>query len=117
MKGRQSDSDSESETNIKINSHMGPVAEKSVSVNLQGSCGYIYLFQDLIQNCNYPFVVGGKVNVLGEEERMLPRMLLINRPMGPEDEMIIPGDWECSYNMFSLIWYVEMKISRSICKI
>ena len=38
---------------------------------------------------------------LGEEERMLPRMLLINSPMGPGDEMIVPGDLEDSCNMVS----------------
>ena len=54
---------------------------------------------------------------LGEEERMLPRMLLINSPMGPEDEMIVPGDLECSCNMVSFIWSVERKTSRSICDI
>ena len=33
-----------------------------------------------------------KVEDLGEEEIMLPRMQLINSPMGPGDEMIVPGD-------------------------
>ena len=46
---------------------------------------------------------------LGEEERMLPRMLLINSPMGPGDEMIVPGDLEDSCNMVSSIWSVERK--------
>ena len=41
LKGGHSDSDSESETNIKVNSHMGPVAEKTVSVNLEGSCNEV----------------------------------------------------------------------------
>ena len=61
------------------------------------------------------FCVRGKVKDLSEEETMLPRMLLINSPMGPEDGIIVPGDQECSYNMFSLIWSVEMKAYRSIC--
>ena len=30
-----------------------------------------------------------KMKDLGEGERMLPRMLLINSLMGPEDEMIV----------------------------
>ena len=47
-----------------------------------------------------------KVKDLGEEEKMLPRMLLINSPMGPEDEMIVTGDLECSYNMDSSMWSV-----------
>ena len=44
-----------------------------------------------------------KVKDLGEKERMLPIMLLINSHLGPEDEMIVPGDLECSYNMVSFI--------------
>ena len=38
---------------------------------------------------------------LGEEERMLPRILLINSPMGLEDEMIVPEDLKCSCNVVS----------------
>ena len=45
-----------------------------------------------------------KVKDLGEEEIMLPRMLLINSPIGPEDEIIVPGDLDCSCNMICLIW-------------
>ena len=45
----------------------------------------------------------------GEDESMLPRMLLINIPMGPGDEMIVPGDLECSCNMVSSIWSVKKK--------
>ena len=52
---------------------------------------------ELIQNTN--FVVGWKVKDLGEDER-IP---LINSPMGPGDEMIIPGGLEDSCNMFSSI--------------
>ena len=58
-----------------------------------------------------------KVKDLGEEERMLSRMLLINIPMVPEDERIVPGDLECSCNMVSFIWYIERKTSRYICDI
>ena len=53
------------------------------------------------------------MKVLGEEEKMV----LINIPMGPEDDMIVPRDLECSCNMVSFIWYVERKTSRSICDI
>ena len=49
---------------------------------------------------------------LGEEKRMLPGMLLINRSIGPEDEMIVLGDLECSCNMDSYIWSVERKTYR-----
>ena len=54
----------------------------------------------------FPFVVGGKVKDLGEEEKMLPRILLINSPMGSEDEMIVLGDLDSYCNMevlFSLL--------------
>ena len=54
---------------------------------------------------------------IGEEERMLPRILLISSSMGPVDEMIVPGDLECSCNMVSFIWSVQWKTSRSICDI
>ena len=54
---------------------------------------------------------------LCEKERMLPRMLLINSPMGPEDEMIVPGEVECSCIMGSFIWYVERMTYISICDI
>ena len=40
------------------------------------------------------FLVARKVKHLGEEDRMAPKMLLINSPMGPVDEMIVPGDLE-----------------------
>ena len=62
-----------------------------------------------MQDSNYPFVVGWKVKDLDEEERMLPRMLLINIPMGPVDEIIDSGDLECSCNMVISIWSVEGK--------
>ena len=58
-----------------------------------------------------------KAKDLGEEDRMLPRMLHINSPIGPWDEMIVTGDLECSCNMVSSIWYVEKKTYRSICVI
>ena len=45
----------------------------------------------------------------GEEVRMLPRMLIINSPMRPEDEMIVPGTSEDSCNMVSSIWTIEGK--------
>ena len=32
------------------------------------------------------------MNDLSEDERMLPRMLMINSPMGTGDEIIVPGD-------------------------
>ena len=64
---------------------------------------------DLILNSNYLFVLGGKVKDLGEEERMLPIMLLINSPMGPEDAMIVLGDIKCFCNIVSSIWSVERK--------
>ena len=54
---------------------------------------------------------------LGEEEIMLPRILLINSIMGPGDEIIVPGDLECSCNMVSSIWSVERKTYRSMCDI
>jgi len=60
---------------------------------------------------------GGKVKELGEEERMLHPMLLINSLMGPGDEMIVPGDHYCSCNMFGSIWSIERKTYRSICDI
>ena len=41
----------------------------------------------------------------------------IKSPMGPRDEMIVPEDLECSCNIYSFIWYVERKTSRSICDI
>ena len=34
----------------------------------------------------------------------------INSPMGPGDEMIVPGDLEGSYNIISSIWSVEGKV-------
>ena len=46
---------------------------------------------------------------LGEEERLLPRMLLVNSLMGPGDEMIVPEDLEDSCNMASSICSVERK--------
>ena len=42
---------------------------------------------------------------------------MINSPMGPGDEIIVPGDLECSCNMVSSIWSVERKIYRSMCDI
>ena len=48
-----------------------------------------------------------KVKDFGEEEIML----LINSPMGPGDEMIVPRDLECSCSMVSFIWSVERKTS------
>ena len=35
--------------------------------------------------------------------------------MGPGDEIIVPGDLECSCNMVSSIWSVERKTYRSMC--
>ena len=32
---------------------------------------------------------------------------MINSPLGPEDEMIVPGDIEVSSNMVSSCWSVE----------
>ena len=37
--------------------------------------------------------------------------------MGPEDEMLVPGDLDCYCNMVSFIWYVERKTSRFMCYI
>ena len=42
---------------------------------------------------------------------------MINSPMGPGDEIIVPGDLECSCNMVSSIWSVERKTYRSMCDI
>ena len=50
------------------------------------------------------FVVGRNVKDFGEYERMLPRMLLINSPMGPGYEMIVPVDLDVSCNMVSSVW-------------
>ena len=44
---------------------------------------------------------------LGEEDRMLPRMLLINIPMGPGDEMIVPEDLQSSCNIVSYYCYFD----------
>ena len=49
------------------------------------------------------------VKGLGEEDLILPRMLLINNPMGHDDEIMVPGDMESSYNMVSSIWSVKKK--------
>ena len=46
---------------------------------------------------------------LGEQERMLPRILLNNSPMGTWDEMIVPGDLEDYFNIVSSILSVERK--------
>ena len=54
---------------------------------------------------------------LGEEERMQPRVLLNNSPMGLKDELRVSGDLECSFTMVSFIWSVERKISISISDI
>ena len=40
---------------------------------------------------------------------------MINSPMGPGDEIIVPGDLECSCNMVSSIWSFEGKTYRSNC--
>ena len=40
---------------------------------------------------------------------------MINSPMGPGDEIIVPGDLECSCNMVSSIWSVEGKTCKPIC--
>ena len=72
---------------------------------------------ELIQTSNYHFVVGWKVKDLGEEEIMLLRMTLINCPMGPGDEMIVPGNLEGACNMVSSIGAVEGKTCRSMCDI
>ena len=39
----------------------------------------------------------------------------INSLMGPTYEMIVPGDLEGFYNVFSFIWSVEGKTYKSIC--
>ena len=36
---------------------------------------------------------------------------MINSPMGPGNEIIVPGELECSCNMFSYIW----SVGRHIC--
>ena len=41
--------------------------------------------------------------------------VMINSPLGPGDEMIVPGDIEGSSNMVSYIWSVEGKTYRSLC--
>ena len=41
--------------------------------------------------------------------------VMINCPLGPGDEMIVPGDIEGSSNMVSYTWYVEGKTYRSLC--
>ena len=43
--------------------------------------------------------------------------VMINSPMGPGDEIIVPGDLECSCNMVSSIWSIERKTYRSMCDI
>ena len=42
---------------------------------------------------------------------------MINSPMGCGDEIIVPGDLECSCNMVSSIWSVERKTYRYMCDI
>ena len=39
---------------------------------------------------------------------------MINSPMGPRDEIIVPGDLECSCNMVSSIQSVERKTYISV---
>jgi len=39
--------------------------------------------------------------------------VMINSPLGPGDEMIVPGDIEGSSNMVSSSWSVEGKAYRS----
>ena len=60
-------------------------------------------------------MVERKVKDLGKEERMLPRMQLINSPMGPGKAMIIQGDLEDSCNIVSSIWSVAVKTYIYIC--
>ena len=55
------------------------------------------------------------MNFLSDEERMLPRILLIDGPIGLGDEMIVPGDLEGSCNMVISIWSFEGNTYRSIC--
>ena len=95
MKGRHSDS--ENETSIKINNPMGPEDEMIVPGNLECFLIWLVLFGLLKGRHLYPFVtftvtVTVKVEDLGKEERMLPRMLLINSPIVPEHEVIVQGD-------------------------
>ena len=44
-------------------------------------------------------------------------MTLINCPIGPGDEMIVPGNLEGACNMVSSIGAVEGKTCRSMCDI
>ena len=48
---------------------------------------------------------------------MQPKMQLINMPMRPEDDKIVPGDLECYCYMVSYIQSVECKTFRSISDI
>ena len=54
---------------------------------------------------------------LGEQEIMLSRILQINSPMGPGDEMIVPGDLQGSSNVVTVIYGLLMVSHRDPCVI
>ena len=71
MKGRHSESESvsnsESEPKVKINSHGRPVAEKTVTVDLEGSCNmvtYIWSVEDIILSSIPGIAEPSSVNLL-----------------------------------------------------